>query len=68
MDKKGNPVYLRLPLSLDALIEKQSRKEGRGKNEMIIHLISRGLHLSNFDVEQYCTNFFDHEGQNCKEP
>jgi len=67
MDKKGNPVYLRLPLSLDSLIEKQSRKEGRGKNEMIIHLIARGLHLSIFDVEQYCTNFFDQEGQNGKE-
>ena len=68
MDKKGHPVYLRLPLSLDALIEKQSRKEGRGKNEMIVHLIARGLHISHFDVEQYCSNFFDLEGQNCIEP
>ena len=67
MDKKGNPVYLRLPLSLDALIEKQARKEGRGKNEMIVHLLARGLHQSTFDVEQYCTNFFDLEGQNGKE-
>ncbi len=67
MDKKGNPVYLRLPLTLDSLIEKQARKEGRGKNEMIVHLIARGLHISCFDVEQYCTNFSDLEGQNCKE-
>lgn len=67
MDKKGNPVYLRLPLSLDALIEKQARREGRGKNEMLIHLIARGLHFSHFDPEQYCTNFFELEGQNCKE-
>ncbi len=67
MDKKGNAVYLRLPLSLDALIEKQARKEGRGKNEMIVHLLARGLHQSIFDVEQYCTNFFDLEGQNGRE-
>ena len=67
MDKKGNATYLRLPLSLDALIEKQARKEGRGKNEMIVHLLARGLHFSHFDVEQYCTNFFDLEGQNGKE-
>lgn len=67
MDKRGDPTYLRLPISLNALIEKQAQKEGRSKNEMIIHLIARGLHQSFFDVEQYCTNFFDLEANNGKE-
>jgi hypothetical protein len=67
MDKKGDPIYLRIPLTLDALVEKQARKEGRSKNEMIIHLIARGIHLSDFDVEQYTSNFFELEGQNCRE-
>ena len=67
MDKRGDPTYIRLPLKIDSLVEELARKEGRGKNDMIIHLIARGLHLSIFDVEQYCTNFFDQEGQNGKE-
>lgn len=67
MDKKGNPIYLRLPLSLDCFIEKQAHKEGRSKNEMIVHLIARGLHQSCFDIQDYCTNFFNLEGQNGKE-
>jgi len=67
MDKKGNPIYLRLPLTLDSLIEKQAKKEGRNKNEMIVHLIARGLHQSIFDVEEYTSNFFEHEGQFCRE-
>ncbi len=67
MDKRGNATYLRLPLSLEDQIDKQSRREGRSKNEMIIHLIARGIHFSRFSVEDYCTNFFESEGQNCKE-
>jgi hypothetical protein len=67
MDKKGNPTYLRLPLSLEAAVQTQSLKEGRSKNEMIIHLIARGLHFSSFNIEDYCTLFFDLEGQNCRE-
>lgn len=67
MDKKGNAIYLRIPLALEAFIEKQAKIEGRNKNEMIVHLIARGLHQSLFDVEQYTNNFFYLEGQNRRE-
>ena len=62
MDKKGNPNYLRLPLKLEASIEEQAKKEGRGKNEMIMHLIARGLHLSNFEIADYCNSFEECKG------
>ena len=62
MDKKGNPIYLRLPLKLEALIEEQAKKEGRSKNEMVIHLLARGLHQSNFLIAQYCNSFDDVQG------
>jgi hypothetical protein len=68
MDKKGNATYLRLPLSLESMIENQARKEGRSKNEMIVHLIARGLYFekmkNGFDVEDFTSNFFFCEGQN----
>lgn len=68
MDKKGDPTYIRLPLKIDSLVEEFARKEGRSKNEMIIHLITRGIHLTSYDVEKYSLlNFFDLQGQNCKE-
>ncbi len=71
MDKKGNATYLRLPLSLESMIENQARKEGRSKNEMIVHLIARGLYFesvrNDFDIENFTTNFFYSEGQNGKE-
>ncbi len=67
MDKTGNANYIRLPLRLQDLIEKRARKEGRSKNEMIKHLIARGLHFSSFDVEDYTNLFFDSEGKNCQE-
>lgn len=51
MDKRGNPNYLRLPLTLEAAIEKLSRKEGRSKNDMIVRLISIGVHALSFDQE-----------------
>lgn len=63
MDKKGNPIYLRLPLKLETLIEEQAKKEGRSKNEMVIHLIARGLHQSNFLIDQYCNSFDDNQGK-----
>ncbi len=66
MDKTGNANYIRLPLRLAELVEKLARKEGRTKNEMIKHLISRGLHFSSYNVEEYTTIFFDLEGQNCR--
>ncbi len=68
MDKRADPTYIRLPLKIDSLIEDLARKEGRSKNEMIIHLIARGIHLTSYDVEKYLIlNFFDLQGQNCKE-
>jgi hypothetical protein len=55
-------------LKIDSLVEEFARKEGRSKNEMIIHLITRGIHLTSYDVEKYSLlNFFDLQGQNCKE-
>lgn len=66
MDKTGNPTYIRLPLSLEAKIEELSKIEGRTKNQMIIHLLSIGLHIKDFRIDQYCSNnFFSEEGQNC---
>jgi len=68
MDKRGDPTYIRLPLKIDSLVEELARKEGRGKNDMIIHLIARGIHFSSYETEKYfMLNFFDLEGQNCKE-
>lgn len=68
MDKTGNPTYIRLPLSLEVATEVLAQKEGRTKNQMIIHLISLGLHIKEFRIENYCTtNFFTDERQNCKE-
>ena len=68
MDKKGNANYLRLPLALEAVVEELAHAEGRTKNEMIVHLLSLGVHIKKFKIESYCsTNFFDLEGHNCKE-
>jgi hypothetical protein len=64
LDKKGNPIYLRLPLKLEALIEEQAKKEGRSKNEMVIHLVARGLHQSNFLIDHYCNSFDDIQANN----
>ena len=40
MDKTGDPSYIRLPTKLELLIIEQADKEGRNKNQMIIHLIA----------------------------
>ncbi len=67
MDKTGDPSYIRLPAKLELLIIEQADKEGRNKNQMIIHLIARGLHHTNYRLQEYCTSFYDSEGQNCHE-
>jgi hypothetical protein len=67
MDKTGDPSYIRLPAKLELLIIEQADKEGRNKNQMIIHLIARGLHLTNYRLADYCSSFFNLEGQNCHE-
>jgi hypothetical protein len=68
MDKTGNPTYLRLPRSLEAKIDELARAEGRTKNQMIIHLLSLGVHTKSFRIDDYCsTNFFCDERQSCKE-
>ncbi len=68
MDKRADASYIRLPLKIDSLVEDLARKEGRGKNEMLIHLIARGIHLSSFNIQDYSfTDFQETQGHNRNE-
>lgn len=68
MDKRADASYIRLPLKIDSLVEDLARKEGRGKNEMIIHLIARGIHLSSFNIQEYSfTDCLELQGKNRNE-
>ena len=49
-------------MKLELLIDEQAKREGRSKNEMVIHLIARGLHQSNFLIDHYCNSFDDDQG------
>ena len=66
MDKRVEVIHLRLPPRLKELIESHARKHVQSINSACLELLSLGVHLKGFDVEQYCNDkfnpdFFDSE-------
>ena len=67
MDKTGQPVYLRLPLGLEAKVRARARKTGKTLSQQLVFDISFGEHVQDHDIEKDTLNFFESEGKNCKE-
>ena len=67
MDKRGNPIHIRLPLKLENLIDDYAQEHGLRKYDAIIHLLARGIHfsriVSNFHIGDYTDNFFKEQGE-----
>lgn len=64
MDKRGDSIYVRLPLSLEAKIRDRARKNGRTLTQQIVIDLAIAQHLSEFSIEQTTQNFFELEGKN----
>lgn len=67
MEKKGDPQYIRFPLSMECEIQKLSEEEGRSKAEMIKVLVAIGLHIKRFHLKDYCSAFGESEENTCYE-
>ncbi len=67
MDKTGQPLYVRIPLGLEAKIRSRSRKTGRTLTQQIVFDLSLAEHVLDHDIEKDTLNFFENEGKNCKE-
>ncbi len=63
MDKKGEPIYVRLPISLEARLRERARKNGRPLSHQIVLDLLLAQHISEFSVEQLSQNFFELEGK-----
>ena len=65
MDKRGNPVHIRLPLRQEYLIREYAKKKGLRLNDAIIHLLAKGLSIEkwneDFHIEEFTENFFEKE-------
>ena len=63
MDKRGDPVHIRLPLRQEFLIREYSKKKGLRLNNAMIHLIAKGLSIEKwtdeFRIEDFTENFFE---------
>jgi hypothetical protein len=65
MDKKGEAIYVRLPMSLEAKLRDRARKSGRPLSQQIVIDLATAQHLSEFSIEQIIQNFFEIEGKKC---
>ena len=64
MDKKGDAIYVRLPLSLEAKLRDRARKHGHTLSQQIVIDLALSQHVSEFSIEEHTQNFFELEGKN----
>lgn len=55
MDKKKNPITVRLEYSLEAKLREVARRHARTPAGQIRFYIARGIHEDSFRLEDYCT-------------
>lgn len=65
MDKRGNPLHIRLPLRLEYLIREYAKKKGLRLNDAIIHLVAKGFSIEkwkdDFHIDEFTENYFEKE-------
>lgn len=65
MDKRGDPLHIRLPHRQEHLIRQYAQKHGLRLNDAVVHLIAKGLSIQkwqeDFHIEDFTENFFNSE-------
>lgn len=67
MDKTGQAIYVRLPLSLEGKLRARARKDGRTLCRQIVITLEAGEYLFDFHISEDSQIFFEMEGKNCKD-
>jgi hypothetical protein len=64
MDKTGQALYVRFPLSLEAKLRDRAMRNGRTLTQQIVYDCALAEHFQDFHIENSIQNFFEREGKN----